>query len=318
MSVTLHLGDCLEVMRSIEKQSVSAIITSPPYNVGKEYESDKDTLDYEYLLRRFIALSSNVLDGGGYLAINISDRLVSSELREGINPSFPVIDDEARRRGLILYDRRIWVKDPAWMNNQWHSSSIKSVDEFEYVWIYRKQGNSKRLYKITSYIRDARDKAGKTNKDIDTFMGFNGMAGHWTSSKSQPEAPTVEQWQKLKVFLGVNGNIDREIQEEEKSIRSKLSNDEWTNWGSRGVWFIRSVRRNDDHPAKFPEELPARLIRLLTNEGDIVLDPFLGSGTTGLAAVKLSRDFAGIEKDPKYYAIASQRINETQMELLNA
>jgi site-specific DNA-methyltransferase (adenine-specific) len=62
----------------------------------------------------------------------------------------------------------------------------------------------------------------------------------------------------------------------------------------------------------FPVELPSRLIRLLTDEGDTVLDPFMGSGTTGRAAVQLKRRFVGIEKDAAAYDVASKILTENR------
>lgn len=80
-----------------------------------------------------------------------------------------------------------------------------------------------------------------------------------------------------------------------KYDRSRLQAEEWKKWGSLAVWSFPSVRANDDHEAKFPLELPRRVIRLLTDPGEIVLDCFLGSGTTAIAALKENRQFIGIE-----------------------
>jgi site-specific DNA-methyltransferase (adenine-specific) len=70
------------------------------------------------------------------------------------------------------------------------------------------------------------------------------------------------------------------------------------------VWHIPSVRANDDHEAKFPLELARRLVRLLSSPGDVVLDCFAGSGTTGVAALREGRQFIGVELDPGYAALA--------------
>lgn len=86
--------------------------------------------------------------------------------------------------------------------------------------------------------------------------------------------------------------------------RSRLTREEWINWGSRAVWSIPSVRANDDHEAKFPLELPRRLIRLLTNPKDLVIDCFIGSGTTAVAAIKENRHYIGIDKVKEYVDLA--------------
>lgn len=82
------------------------------------------------------------------------------------------------------------------------------------------------------------------------------------------------------------------------------------------VWDIPNVKANHcektEHPCQFPVSIPLRLIRALTNGGDLVLDPFTGSGTTGVAAVLEGRSFVGIELNPDYVAIARKRIKQAK------
>ncbi len=80
--------------------------------------------------------------------------------------------------------------------------------------------------------------------------------------------------------------------------RARLADSEWSEWGSRAVWKIRSVRRNDRHEAEFPEELARRVIRLYSPEGGTVLDCFVGSGTTTAVAKALGRQWIGIDASP--------------------
>ena len=275
---------------------------SPPYYVGKQYEAYLKTFaDWKNLLRQVIRHHFPIIKDGGFLAINISDilcfgdsfmpriqaenvdRRKSKVTREEVlrvkqdHPSFNryqlaallgcseqtvdrrlngnnirggkyatqtrvklvsgLVDAWATRAGFYLYDRRIWVKDPAWENSKWHTLSYRAVDEFEYVYVFWKPG-------ITTVRRD------------------------------------------------------------------KLTPGEWRAWGSRGVWTIPSVRANDDHEAKFPIELPRRLIRLLTDPGDIVLDPFMGSGTTAEAAVIEGRRYMGVEKEEEYAEMARRKMRD--------
>ena len=76
------------------------------------------------------------------------------------------------------------------------------------------------------------------------------------------------------------------------------------------VWEIAVAKNKTSHPAVFPEQLAYDHIKSWTNEGDLVLDPFLGSGTSGIAAIKLNRNFIGIEKVDEYYEMSKQRIGE--------
>jgi DNA modification methylase len=96
--------------------------------------------------------------------------------------------------------------------------------------------------------------------------------------------------------------------------RDRLSREEWVEWGSRGVWSFPSVRANDDHEAKFPLELPRRVIRLLTDPGDTVLDCFIGSGTTAVAALREGRHYIGIDAVEGYVRLARRAVGDLSEE----
>ena len=93
-----------------------------------------------------------------------------------------------------------------------------------------------------------------------------------------------------------------------KVDRSRLKKDEWVAWGSRAVWNIRSVQKNDDHEAKFPLELPRRIIKLFSDPEETILDCFIGSGTTALAAISENRHYIGIEKQREYVQLSKRNI----------
>jgi len=80
------------------------------------------------------------------------------------------------------------------------------------------------------------------------------------------------------------------------------------------VLILATESSHKGHSAAFPERLPAWFIRLFTKEGDLILDPFLGSGTTAVAAINLGRHFIGVEKHPPYFRVAQQRVEEAQIE----
>lgn len=296
-----HQGDSRELLRMVESDSVGLSVWSPPYFVGKSYEEDLTVGEWSALLHAVIAEHARILKPGGFMAVNIADILafpdpsipriqadVVSTKRSPVsrqqileaklqNPSLNryqlaallgcseqtiqrrlsdnnvrggkykpqtrvktvagMLEDFGTQSGLVLYDRRIWVKDPAWANSRWHSLSYRAVDEFEYIFIFWKPGITK---------------------------------------------------------------VDR----------TRIERHEWSEWGSRAVWRFPSVRANDSHEAMFPMELPRRLIRLLTDEEDLVLDPFMGSGTTGLACIELSRDFLGFELSSRYAELSNLRFDE--------
>jgi len=298
-----YQGDSAEMLHRLEPESVALSIWSPPYHVGKGYELGQTFANWQKMLREVIAAHYRILKPGGFCVININDILCFSDaempkiqaetisqkrisltkeeildaiaelgtrnrdtLAKHFNVSEQTIDrrlngnnirggkysDQTRVKevgglienfghdaGLYLYDRRIWMKDPAWANSRWASSSYRSIDDFEYLYFLWKPG-------ITV--------------------------------------------------------VDR----------SRLTSEEWATWGSRGIWSIPSVRSNNDHEAKFPVELPSRIIRLLTKENDLVLDPFVGSGTTMVASAALNRRVIGIDLDKDYVAMANKAFNSTK------
>lgn len=82
----------------------------------------------------------------------------------------------------------------------------------------------------------------------------------------------------------------------------------------RNLWEIPTSRHITEHPTEKPESLLERIILIGSKKGDTILDPFMGSGTTGVISKKYSRNFIGIEIDPSYFEVAKNRINKTQQE----
>lgn len=88
----------------------------------------------------------------------------------------------------------------------------------------------------------------------------------------------------------------------------------WNAGGKRGVYthLVNNAERTGRHPTEKPRKLMAEIIADFTAPGQIILDPFMGSGTTGVAAVRMGRQFIGIERDPKYFELACERIADAQ------
>lgn len=306
----IYLGDARILLPQIEPTSVALSFWSPPYFVGKSYEVGMSFEQWRALLSTTMRLHFPAVKPGGFLVINIADilcfrdpempriqansrsgkkspvtredvlaakrryphynryqlakvlgcseqtvdrRLKNNNVRGGkysvqtrVKIVGGLIEEWGHSAGFYLYDRRIWVKDSAWENCKWHSLSYRSVDEFEYLYIFWKPG-------ITNFDRN------------------------------------------------------------------RLRPPEWKEWGSRGVWYIPSVRSNDDHEAKFPLELAVRVVRLFSEKEDLVLDPFVGSGTTAVAAIREGRKYMGFEllNDYVNLAIRNCRQAESQLKLIS-
>jgi len=122
-------------------------------------------------------------------------------------------------------------------------------------------------------------------------------------------------WDKLdgltsKRSIGFNDNSDCEFIWISKPGASRILRHRWMGAMKASEHNIRRV-----HPTQKPVALMTQIIKHITNPGDTILDPFMGSGTTGVACVQTGRNFIGIEIDAGYYAIAEKRIAEAQMQL---
>lgn len=107
----------------------------------------------------------------------------------------------------------------------------------------------------------------------------------------------------------------KEVWKKEREGESDITREEFIEW-TMGVWnFPGESKKEIGHPAPFPEELPKRCIKLFSYVGDTVLDPFVGSGTTLVAALKLKRKAIGIEIEPAFCEIAKRRIIEAASDL---
>lgn len=110
------------------------------------------------------------------------------------------------------------------------------------------------------------------------------------------QAPDLSDWEYTMAFARAKHKFVKRLTPPERRA-----------WGYAGIWRINTVRANDDHPAMFPVELPSRIIKMHSDPEDLVIDPFMGSGTTMIACEQTSRKSAGIEREPRYVDVAVER-----------
>lgn len=296
---TVYLGDARFFLPRIAPNSIALSVWSPPYFVGKEYESHLTFEDWQSLLQTAIKLHYPIIKPGGFLVVNIADILCFKDL------SMPKVQAHAVSR---------------------HRSPVTREDILKAMMEHPDYNR----YRIAALL-------GCSEQTIDRRLNGNNIRGgkYETQTRVKIVGGLVEEWGLAAGFYPYDRRIwvkdpcwensrwhslsYRSLDEFEylyffwkpgisKFDRSRLSKNEWKEWGSRGVWTFPSVRTNKDHEAKFPLELPRRAIRLLTDPGDIVLDCFLGSGTTAVAAIKENRQFIGIEVKKEYVALARRQI----------
>lgn len=239
---TIIASSC-ENMKDIPNNSLHLMITSPPYNVSKEYDNDLSLNEYLSLLKNCFTETYRVLVDGGRACINIANI--------GRKPYIPLSD----------YVSKIMIEIGFNMRG-------------EIIW----------------------------NKSAGA-----GISTAWGSfqSASNPILRDVHEY----ILIFSKGNYKRERDKNEKEFRhDNITKKEFIEW-TKSVWTMNTESaKRIGHPAPFPEELPNRLIKLFSFTNDIVIDPFMGSGTTAIAAIKNKRNFVGYEINKEYINLANNRI----------
>jgi len=219
-----------EVMDEIPDYSVHLMVTSPPYNVKKDYDEDLSLQEYRDLLRAVFKETYKKLVTGGRACVNVANL--------GRKPYIPLhryIIEDMLDIGFFMRGEILW--------NKANSASPSTA------W------------------------------------------GSWLSA-GNPVLRDIHEY--ILVFS--------------KEKKSTISRDEFLEW-TKSVWTFPAVSaRSIGHPAPFPVELPYRLIQLYTFEGDVVLDPFVGSGQASIAAIKANRHYIGYDINEEYVKLAEKKI----------
>lgn len=230
-----------EKMEELPDNSVHLMVTSPPYNVGKEYDENLTLNEYREFLKRVWTEVKRVLVPGGRACINIANL--------GRKPYIPLhafLIEDMLDLGFLMRGEIIWNKA---------SSGSPST-----AW------------------------------------------GTWLSAKN-PILRDIHEY----ILVFSKSSFSRDRIENKKSTISKEEFLEFT----KSVWtFSAEPATKVGHPAPFPVELPYRLIQLYTFEEEVILDPFMGSGQTAIAAIKTHRHYIGYETNQEYIELAQRRIKD--------
>ena len=229
-----------ERMDEIPNNSVHLMITSPPYNVGKEYDGNLTLDEYLELLTSVFSETYKKLVTGGRACINIANLG-----RKPYIPLHAMVIEIMLSLGFLMRGEIIWDKSAsaggscAW--GSWMSASNPVLRDYhEYILVFSKESYSK--------------------------------------NKLQAKKDTIAK----EDFI------------------------QWT----KSIWTFPAVNaKKIGHPAPFPIELPHRLINLYSYEGDVILDPFCGSGTTCIAAIQNNRNYIGYDINQDYIDLAEDRIS---------
>ena len=306
----IHTGDCLEILKTLPDDSVHCCVTSPPYyalrDYGMEAQIGRETTPREYISRLTEVFTEvrRVLRPDGTLWLNISDTYAGKGNQgDFIDPKNPygrngqavalnnkvegckpkdmigipwMLAFALRDTGWYLRNDIIWMKD----NPMPESVKDRLSRCYEHIFLFSKSKKYFFDYKaISEPIAPATAERLK--------RGMKGGNKYGKPVPGQPQPQSI--------------NRPREHGEIKDSDINPLRN-------KRDVWKINTVPFKGGHYAAYPPKLVETCLLAGCPEGGIVLDPFMGSGTTGMVASQMGRHFVGIELNPEYTELAYKRI----------
>jgi len=253
--IDLYKGDCLEVMKGLDNNSIDLVITSPPYDSLRTYNNNSEW--NEDIWKGVIKELYRLIKAHGVVVWVVGDSVIKgSETGTSFKQALYAIDC-----GFRLHDTMLFEKNSSAFPSRRDGNRYTQI--FEYMFIFSKSSPKCTL------LCDKKNKwAGHTN---------------WGNNTQYDKDGNLVKTNDIKPI-------------KEFSPRNNI-------W-KYTVGFNKKTR----HPAVFPDKLAEDHIKSWSNENDTVLDPFMGSGTTGVACKNLNRRFIGIELDDAYFEIAKERI----------
>ena len=261
-------GDCLDVLKKMETNSIDLIVTSPPYSDQRNstYGGTKADKYVEWILPITKELL-RVLKPTGTFILNIKEKVSDGERHTYVLELIL----EMRKQGWLWTEEFIWHKKNCYPGK----------------WPNRFRDSWERLLQF--------NKNKKFNMYQEAVMV---PTGDWAKTRLKKLSETDKTRDNSKVGSGFGKNI--------------------SNWIGRDMAYPSNVLHlatesgNKKHSAAFPKELPRWFIKLFTQPGDTILDPFLGSGTTSVVSKEMFRNSIGIEVLEEYYKIAKENIDNVQ------
>lgn len=265
-------GDSCELLCDLEDNSVDLIITSPPYDKLRKYNGVGNSWNFE----KFQCIAqhlSRVLKDGGVIVWIVNDAVENGSRTCTSYRQCLYFVEEC---GLNLNDTMIWKKT----NPMPQVKQKRYSDCFEYMFVFSK-GYPKTFNPIKVPCKYGGQNYNSTAKNIGGENGRRKLNYNVNLEKVKENV-----WD-----FGVSGN--------RKTMPIESINE-------NGEIEIKEIR----HPAVFPIDIVIDHIKSWSNEGDIVLDPFIGSGTVAIASILTNRKYIGIELNKDYYNLCLKNINE--------
>lgn len=315
----IYQGDCLEVLRHFPDESINCCVTSPPYYALRDYgmqgQIGNEASPEEYIskLTEIFAEIRRVLKNDGTLWVVIADSYSGSNQGKGTKN---LSNKQASNRGTN------------YMNDKSHQSKLSRVKGYKpkdligipWMLAFALRNNGWYLRQDIIWAKgnpmpeSVKDRCTKSHEYI--FLFTKSKKYYFDNSAMREEAVSISDMQrrvnnghgewKTKKAAGTYAVSGKHRSREELYSKDGKRN-------KRDVWFINTKPCKEAHFAVFPDILIEPCILAGCPEGGIVLDPFMGSGTTAFVSMRNNRNYIGIELNPEYIKIAEKRIKMETM-----
>lgn len=282
--------DCIEGMKLLKDESIDLIVADPPYFkvIGETWDYKLSTLaEYIDWTKRYLEQLFRVLRKGGSFYLFGYFRILSH-----LVPVLEEVGFELRQQ--IIVDKGIKaVAGRATKNYKMFPNTTESILFFV---------KDSKPY-VKQLLKSKQKELGLSSREINDRLGVKsnggGMWSIYTGNNMCKQLPTKELWLKLCKILDI------------KDIEYESFAQVWNPiMGYHDVWSdIDFYKEKRYHPTQKPVKLIERLVMASSNEGDLVLDPFMGAGSTALACLKTNRKYIGYELSEEYYKISLDRID---------
>ena len=316
--IKLLQGDCLELGKEIESGSVDLILTDLPYGTVQGIGGNDDIAhgmagktewDVAIEPARVYDIANRILRRNGKLVLFSQEPYTTRLITESI-PNIP-----------FSY-RMIWEKD------HFANSLVAKkapVSYYEDILIFSKLGGLENSgvnanHPLKEVFNEALERSGKTKRFFINLVGSS--ASHYFTDGIQFRVPTESKFDLIKDYIDIDYSYDelKAMNLEYKRYETEKHYDNYPSifnlWeGNKYKTNILKYRKDYDgyHPTQKPILLLEDLIKTFSNEGDLVVDLTMGSGSTGVACKNTDRNFVGMELDENYFNIAKERIENHEV-----
>lgn len=311
--INLIQGDCLEKMKGIPDKSINLVLIDPPYNINKADWDKWKTVDayVEFMGQVFLECQRVLKDNGSFYFFH-NDFLQIVELQNFINKNTDFIFKQ-----LLIWNKRYNGSPRKYYFDNVIAGNInrnhRQLSEYCLYYTFQDETGLNNILRqadfkmLMNYFKEERLKLGWNYKQCDDYLGIKASYCYWDKPTTHPyRIPDEIHYKKLQktgFFQRPYEDLRQEYEKQRYTFHNLKEHHDVLNF---------EVAKKEGHITPKPVDLLEYIIKTSSNEGDLVLDCFMGSGSTGIACANTNRKFIGIEKDEKYFEIACNRIKEVR------